>query len=64
MLAAWNVSPLTTKIVICFGVLVLWPLIIELRDMGRARRGPAMRIIGKPEDPDWHDEEWNEEETL
>ena len=55
---------MTTKIVICFGVLVLWPLIIELRDMGRARRGPAMRIIGKPEDPDWHDEEWNEEETL
>ena len=64
MLAAWNVSPLTTKIVIVFVVLVLWPLIIELRDMGRARRGPARRILGGTEDPDWTDEEWHEEETL
>ena len=64
MLAAWNVSPLTTKIVIGFGMLVLWPLIIELRDMGRARRGPARHILGGTEDHDWHDEEWNEEETL
>ena len=32
MLAAWNVSPLTTKIVIVFGVLVLWVLIIEMID--------------------------------
>ncbi len=64
MLAAWNVSPLTTKIVIVFVVLVLWPLTVELRDMRDARRGPAGRILDGTGNPDWTDEEWHEEETL
>jgi hypothetical protein len=64
MLAAWNVSPLTTKIVIGFGVLVLWPLTVELLECRRSRHGPARRILGGTEDPDWTDEEWHEEETL
>ena len=64
MLAAWNVSPLTPKIVIVFVVLVLWPLTYELLECRRCRRGPARRILGGTEDPDWTDEEWHEEETL
>ena len=64
ILAAWKVSALTTKIVIGFVGLMVWVWTIELRDMGRARRGPARRILDGTKDPDWHDEEWNEEETL
>ena len=64
ILAAWKVSALTTKIVIGFGVLVLWPLTVELLECRRSRRGPARRILGGTEDPDWTDEEWHEEETL
>ena len=62
ILAAWKVSALTTKIVIVFVGLMVWVWTIEVRDMRRARRGPARRILGGTEDPDWHDEEWNEEE--
>ena len=64
ILAAWKVSALTTKIVIGFVGLVLWPLTVELRDMRDARRGPARRILGETEIPEWTDEELNKEETL
>tara|TARA_Y100000310_G_scaffold208956_1_gene209557 strand:+ start:148 stop:348 length:201 start_codon:yes stop_codon:yes gene_type:complete len=64
ILAAWKVSALTTKIVIGFVGLMVWVWTIEVRDMGRARRGPARRILGETEIPEWTDEELNEEECL
>ena len=64
ILAAWKVSALTTKIVIGFVGLMVWVWTIEVRDMRRARRGPARHILGGTKDPDWTDEEWHEEETL
>ena len=63
MLAAWNVSPLTTKIVIVFGVLVLWVLIIEMRDWRRCKPYSDDAFTGS-NNPDWTDEEWDEEESL
>ena len=64
ILAAWKVSALTTKIVFGFVGLMLWPITVELLECRRSRRGPARRILDGTKDPDWHDEEWNEEETL
>ena len=64
ILAAWKVSALTTKVVIVFVGLVVWVWTIEVRDMRRARRGPARRILGGTEIPEWTDEELNEEECL
>ena len=64
ILAAWKVSALTTKVVIVFVGLMVWVWTIEVRDMRRARRGPARRILGGTEIPEWTDEELNEEECL